>query len=82
MAKLDVKALALSLGLVWGAAMMLLGLTGIFFNWGRAFVVAMSSLYIGYKPTLMGSLIGGAWGFFDAGIAGAAIAWLYNKFHK
>jgi len=82
MAKLDIKALGLSFGIVWGAAMFLLGLMVMLFNWGVAWVALMSSLYIGYKPTLLGSLIGGIWGFIDAGIGGIVVAWLYNKLQK
>lgn len=82
MAKIDIKALGLTLGIVWGAAMFLLGLMVMFFNWGAAWVELMSSLYIGYKATFLGSLIGGIWGFVDAGIAGVVVAWLYNKLTK
>ena len=52
------------------------------FNWGDTFVSIMSSLYIGFKPTVSGIIIGAVWGFVDAGIAGVLIAWLYNKFAK
>jgi hypothetical protein len=82
MAKVDIKALGLTLGIVWGVAMFLLGLMVMFFNWGVAWVELMSSLYIGYKATFLGSIIGGIWGFVDAGIAGVIIAWLYNKLLK
>lgn len=79
MAKLDVKALGLTLGIVWGGCMLLLGLSTTFWGWGSGVVNAFSSLYIGYEATVFGSLIGGVWGFFDAGIGGVIIAWLYNK---
>ncbi len=82
MAKLDVKALGLTLGIVWGAAMFLLGLIGIYSSWGGGIQEIMSTLYIGYKPTFLGSIIGGIWGFIDAGIAGVVVAWLYNKLQK
>lgn len=82
MAKVDVKALGLSLGIVWGLAMFLLGLMNIFLNWGGALEEIMSSLYIGYGPTFIGSVIGGVWGFFDAGIGGLVIGLLYNKLAK
>jgi len=82
MVKLDIKAFGLSLGIVWGVGMFLLGLMVLFCNWGSSLVGVMSSVYIGYKPTFLGSLIGGIWGFFDAGIGGAIIAWLYNKLQK
>ena len=40
------------------------------------------TLYIGYKPTVLGSVLGGIWGFFDAGIGGVVVAWLYNMLAK
>ncbi len=79
MAKLDVKALGLTLGIVWGAAMFIMGVMAMFFNYGDGFVKALGSLYIGYKATALGSLIGAVWGFIDAGICGVIIAWLYNS---
>jgi hypothetical protein len=82
MVKLDSKAFGLSLGIVWGAGMFLLGLTVMFFNWGDAWVTLMSSIYFGYKATFWGSVLGGMWGFFDARIGGFVIAWLYNKLQK
>lgn len=82
MAKLDVKALGLSLGILWGACALILGMTAMFFGWGTRWVDMLSSCYIGYKPTLLGSIIGGVWGFIDAGIGGVLLAWLYNKFAK
>lgn len=82
MAKVDAKALGLTLGIVWGAAMFLLGLMVIFFDWGAGWVNLMSSLYIGYKASFLGSIVGGIWGFIDAGIAGVIIGWLYNKLAK
>jgi len=42
----------------------------------------MASVYLGYTPTVLGSIIGGIWGFVDAGIGGLLLAWLYNKFLK
>jgi len=82
MVKLDVKAFGLAFGIMWGALMFLLGLTNIFCHWGIVIQEVMANLYIGYKPTFLGSIIGGIWGFFDAGIGGVIIAWLYNKLAK
>ncbi len=79
MAKLDVRALGFALGIVWGAAMLIMGLLNMWLSWGGAFEEVMSTVYLGYKPTLLGSIIGGVWGFVDAGIAGLIIGWLYNK---
>jgi hypothetical protein len=82
MAKLDLKAFGLSFGIVWGFAMLSLGLINMGCNWGSGIVESMSTLYIGYKATVLGSVIGGIWGFFDAGIGGVVVAWLYNKLAK
>jgi len=79
MAKINVKAFGLALGLTWGFAMFLLGVADIFTSWGDGWGALMSTIYIGYSPTLIGSLIGGIWGFCDAGIGGVVVAWLYNK---
>ncbi|MBN1353138.1 MAG: bacteriophage holin [Candidatus Omnitrophica bacterium] len=82
MAKLNVKAFGLACGIVWGAAMLLLGLFNMFNNWGSGIEKAMATLYIGYKPTILGSTIGGLWGFADAGIGGTLVAWLYNRLQR
>jgi len=82
MGKLNVKAFGFACGLTWGLGMFLLGIIDMLTYWGDAWGALMSTVYIGYEPTIVGSLIGGAWGFVDAGIAGLAIAWFYNKFSK
>ena len=79
MAKLDVKACGLALGILWGAGLLILGLLAMCGNYGAGFVNGLGSVYIGYKATLLGSIIGAIWGFVDAGIGGVIFAWLYNK---
>jgi len=82
MAELDIRAFAISLGILWGCAVFLLGILSRFFDWGTKLVETFASLYIGYKPTILGSLIGAVWGFADGAIGGILIAWLYNFFAK
>lgn len=82
MAKLDVKAFGLALGIMWGVCMFLTGIASMLFNWGTTFLEIFSSFYIGYKATLLGSVVGAIWGFVDAGIGGVIVAWLYNKLAK
>ena len=82
MAKLNVKAFGLSLGIVWGAAVFVMGIIAIFSSYSLPFVASLSKFYLGYRPTVPGSIIGAVWGFVDAGIGGVVIAWLYNKLQK
>jgi hypothetical protein len=78
MNKLNVKALAIAVGVLWGAYMLCAGWCSWLFGWGTGFVATMSSLYIGFKPTFLGGIIGMIWGFADGVIAGAITAWIYN----
>lgn len=80
--KLDVKGFALAGGILWGASIFILTWLEI---WGYGNVGAASivkSYYIGYSVNPVGSLIGGVYGFFDAGIGCAIFALLYNKLAK
>ena len=79
-AKLSAKGMGFSLGLLWAVAMFATGMIASITNWGHSFIAVMSSLYVGFEPTLMGSLIGAVWAFVDWFIGGWIIAWLYNCF--
>ena len=79
MQKLSVKALALSIGTFCALGALFLGLAAMC-GWGEGCVKIMSSLYIGFEPTITGSLIGAVWAFVDGAIAGLIIALLYNAF--
>ncbi len=79
--KLSVKALAVALGIAWGAGMLFTGWASIF-GWGEKIVDVMSSVYIGFAPSLLGGFIGGVWGFMDGAIGGAIIALVYNAIAK
>jgi hypothetical protein len=72
-------ALGLAFGVAWGVLALFTGLAAWLFGWGTAFVELIASLYIGYAPTLAGSVIGALWALADGFIAGVVIAWLYNK---
>ena len=80
--KINVMGLALAFGISCGFYAIFIGVTAWIFNWGNPIVAMLSSLYIGYKASLIGSIIGGLWAFVDGFIGGAIIAWLYNKFVK
>ena len=82
MNKLNIKAFGLAAGIIWSGATFFLGLMVMFLNWGTGWENVMATLYIGYKPTFLGCIIGAVWGFFDGGIGGVIFAWLYNKLAK
>jgi len=77
MKRLDIKGLALGMGISWAACMLFVGWVSAF-GWGVKFVEMMSSAYIGFAPTFLGGIIGAVWGFIDGAIGGAIIAFVYN----
>ncbi|MEW6062838.1 MAG: hypothetical protein AB1571_00495 [Nanoarchaeota archaeon] len=82
--RLSTKALAIALGVLWGAYVFLLGLVltafpNIKFFWvSKEFLAILATLYPGYAATLAGSFIGLFWGFLCGFVGGAIIAWLHN----
>jgi len=77
MQKLSPKALAVSFAVTWSICMFFSGIASMF-GWCVKFVDVMSSIYIGLNSTLIGSIIGAVWGFFDGAVGGAMIAFFYN----
>ncbi|NOZ77249.1 MAG: membrane-associated protein [Euryarchaeota archaeon] len=77
MEKLDVKALAAGLGVSWAVCMLFVGWASMF-GWGTGVVEMMSSIYLGFAPSVLGGIIGAVWGFIDGAIGGAIIALVYN----
>ncbi len=79
--KLSVKAFSLTCAIIWGLALLVLTWWWIILEpsiVGDKTIIG--SLYIGYKVTPLGSLIGLVWAFVDGLIVGAIFAWLYNRF--
>ena len=80
--KLNVKALALTLGIVWGASVFIMAMVAKYTGYGIGFVSAISTVYIGEGASMLGAVIGAVWGFFDAAIGGLIIGLVYNKLAK
>lgn len=80
--RLGVNSLGLALGVTYGLGMLFIGLLAALFGWWTEIITLAGKLYIGFEPTIPGSIIGGIYGFIDGYICGALIAWLYNKFQK
>ena len=79
---LNVKAFALTLGILWGAAIFLATMWLLVMG-GRGNTIGMlGSFYIGYGFSFLGAFVGLAWGFAHGALSGGIFAWLYNKLAK
>lgn len=79
--RFNVRALALTAAVVWGAGILVTGLANMVSSaYGYEFLQLMASLYPGYQGTAsIGQvIIGTLYGALDAAIAAAIFAWLYN----
>ncbi len=76
--KLDVKAFALTCGLLWGLGLLFLTWWIIAFEGASEEITFIGRVYRGYSISAIGSLVGLVWGFLDGLIGGAIFAWLYN----
>jgi hypothetical protein len=76
--KLNVKAFALSFGLIWGLGLMMLTWWIMLFDGATHEPTLIGQIYRGYNISWTGSFIGLVWGFFDGLIGGAVSAGLYN----
>jgi hypothetical protein len=81
--KLNTKALALASAILWGFAMLSMGLANLIWGgYGQQFLQTMSSVYPGYHATrsVPEVVVGTLYGVVDGLIGGAVFAWLYNQF--
>lgn len=77
---LESKKLGLAIGITAAIYVVFQGAAAGLFGWGTAAVQLLSSYYLGYAPTVVGSIIGGIWAFVDGWIFGALVGYFYNKF--
>ena len=76
--RINVKAFALTCGIIWGFGLFALTWWIIIFEGVTHEATLIGKIYLGYNISPLGSLLGLVWGFFDALIGGAIAAWLYN----
>lgn len=76
--RLNVKAFALSCGLLWGFGLLCITWWIIAFGGATGEPTLIGRVYRGYSISPGGSLIGLAWGLPDGMIGGAIFAWIYN----
>lgn len=80
---LNIKALAMTGGVVWGGAFLFLGLANLMVpSYGALALDLGASIYPGYQePGGLGSVIVVTlYALIDGAVGGAIIAWLYNAF--
>jgi len=80
--RLCTKSMGLAIGLIWGGAMLVIGLANLMWpEYGVGFLHLVASIYPGYTPGGFGSVIVGTlYALVDGFIGGLIFAWLYNMF--
>lgn len=76
--RLNVKAFALTCGLVWGFGLFLLTWWIMVFEGSTREITLIGQVYRGYSISPLGSIFGLIWALIDGMIGGAIFAWLYN----
>lgn len=79
--KLSVKAFGIAFSILWGFAVLMVGICNfVWMGYGENFLALVSSIYPFYQldGTLGSVVIGTAWALLDGFIGGMILAWLYN----
>ncbi len=79
--KLDTRAVATTSALLWGGAVLTVGIANMVRpSYGREFLRMVASIYPGYRarPTLRSVAVGTAYALVDGAVGGALCASLYN----
>jgi hypothetical protein len=80
--KLNVKAFALTGGILWGGAVCFATIWLLIRGYDGSLIRQLDHFYIGYSYSILGAFVGLLWGFIDGAVGGALFAWLYNKLAK
>jgi hypothetical protein len=81
--RLSLRSLALACGLLWGGAILFVGLLNLAYpSYGMEFLKLASSVYPGFHNLrkFVDVLVGTGYGVVDGAIAGLLLGWLYNLF--
>ena len=76
--RLNVKAFALTCGVIWGLGLFVGTWWLIAFDGVTGEITLLGRFYRGYNISPLGSIVGLTWAFLDGLIGGAIFAWLYN----
>jgi len=77
--KLNIRAFALTCGILWGLGLFFLTWWIIAFDGATGAPTLIGRVYRGYTISPIGSVLGLVYAFFDGLIGGAVFALLYNK---
>ncbi|MBI4500547.1 MAG: hypothetical protein HY700_05240 [Gemmatimonadetes bacterium] len=79
--KLNAKALAITVAVLWGGSVFLVALLNRFWPpYGGAFLDLASSIYPGVHPGGMrAGIVGTAYAVVDGAVCGFLVAWVYNQ---
>lgn len=83
--RFNVIALAITIGLLWGASILITGLANLIWPpYGQAYLELAASVYPGYhaSPDLGQIIVGTLYGTMDGTIAGFLFGWIYNLTSK
>lgn len=83
MMKLSVGGVAMSAAIVWGGAVLVMGLANLVWpHYGVAFFEVLESMYPGYQaqPMIGEVLVATGYAVVDGLVCGSILAWLYNRF--
>ncbi len=78
---LNIKALAVVAGILWGGMFLVVGLANLMFpSYGVAFLQLGDSIYPGYtaQAGFVSVIMATLYALVDGAIAGAIFGWLYN----
>ena len=78
--RLNAKAMALSVGILWGASVFLATVWIIVTGSGGETLSKLNAIYFGYSVSWVGAFVGLFYGFVDGLIGGFLLVLLYNAF--
>jgi len=76
---LNAPKFALTLGIMCGLIMLIMGTAATYANYGVEIVKMAGTIYPGYDTTLVGAIVGLLWGIIEGLLLGFIFARIYNK---